>query len=47
VFGALFSAGIAATMLATAAAHGPTPDPHPARTAVVVVDGRGTRETGR
>jgi hypothetical protein len=46
VVGALFSAGVIATMLTTATVHGPAPDPHGAVTVAVLEDG-GTRSTDR
>ena len=48
VLGALFSAGVVATMLATAAAHDPAPEPHPtAATVAVFENGAGARPAGR
>jgi Na+-transporting methylmalonyl-CoA/oxaloacetate decarboxylase beta subunit len=41
VLGALLSAGIVVTMLATSAAHGPAPDPHPAAATVAVLENGG------
>jgi hypothetical protein len=46
--GALFSAGVVATMLASTAAHGPAPDPHPtAATVAVLEESSATRPIGR
>jgi hypothetical protein len=48
VLGALLSAGVAATMLAAAAAHDRAPDPHPAvATVAVLEDGGATRGAHR
>jgi hypothetical protein len=48
LLGALFSAGVVATMLASTAAHGPAPDQHPtAATVAVLEEGDATRPNGR
>jgi hypothetical protein len=45
--GALFSAGVVAVMLTTAATHGPTQDPHPAAATIAVLEDNAPRAVHR